>query len=124
MALPLRLFLGGDPSEAKRLRNDLRAWLLESGVNGTAGYDIVLAVNEAFINAVEHPVDRTSSTIEVTAEFAGREITVRIRDDGQWQEDLDPGRNHYGHNVMRTVMTDVTTRRTPTGTQVTLRKVL
>ena len=54
----LELELRADPSEAKRLRNELHAWLLEAGINGSTGYDIAAAATEAFINAIEHPAQR------------------------------------------------------------------
>ena len=55
------LELRADPSEAKRLRNELHVWLLEAGINGSTGYDIAAAATEAFINAIEHPAQRRTS---------------------------------------------------------------
>jgi anti-sigma regulatory factor (Ser/Thr protein kinase) len=65
MAETLHLALSADPSEAKRLRNQLHAWLLGAGINGSTGAEMVLAANEAFVNAVEHPRHRRSGEIVI-----------------------------------------------------------
>jgi anti-sigma regulatory factor (Ser/Thr protein kinase) len=124
--MPQRLHLAfkGYASEAKRLRNDVRVWLLNAGVNGTTGNDIVLAASEAFINAVEHPTNKASNTIEVTGDIDQHEVVLRVRDQGQWQEDIDPGRDHHGLHLMRRVMTEVTINHLPSGSVVTLRRTL
>ncbi len=120
----LQLTLSGEASDAKRLRNDVRAWLLDAGINGTTGNDIVLAANEAFINAVEHPTDKTQDTIEVSGEIGTHDVVLRIRDHGQWQHHTDPARGHYGHDLIRRIMTETTIQPLATGTVVTLRRTL
>ena len=65
----LELELRADPSEAKRLRNELHAWLLEAGINGSTGYDIAAAATEAFINAIEHPAQRVSHQVNVRGQI-------------------------------------------------------
>jgi Flp pilus assembly protein TadB len=85
----------------------LRAWLRESGINGATGDHIALAVSEAFANAVIHPQERRKPEISVAGEVSEREVTVRIQDHGTWQSEIDPSRSHYGHSLMRTLMSRV-----------------
>jgi hypothetical protein len=78
-----RLVLSGDASNARRLRAELHSWLLDAGINGVVGSDIVGAVSEAFGNAVAHPLGRASDQVWSKARSpAGRscsgcETTVR-----------------------------------------------
>jgi anti-sigma regulatory factor (Ser/Thr protein kinase) len=65
MSRQLELELRSDPSESKRLRKELHAWLLDEGINGATGQDIILAASEAFANSVQHPTGRTSERISL-----------------------------------------------------------
>lgn len=123
--MPRRLHLTfGHAWDAKQLRNELRAWLREAGINGTIAIDIVLSANEPFINAVEHPTDKASNAIEVIGDIADNELVLRIRDHGRWQPTQDPSQNHYGHDLIRHLMTDTAVQPTPSGTTITLRRTL
>jgi anti-sigma regulatory factor (Ser/Thr protein kinase) len=120
VARTLRLRLASDPSEAKRLRNELHRWLLGAGINSSTGAEIVLAVNEAFINAVEHPRDRRSGEIVISGRIGECEVAVCVRDDGLWEEEMDLGRDHFGQSVMEALMSSVRVERGESGTQVVL----
>jgi anti-sigma regulatory factor (Ser/Thr protein kinase) len=119
----LELELRADPSEAKRLRNELHAWLLEAGINGQTGYDIATAATEAFLNAIEHPAARGSDQIAVFGVIgADRRVIVEVSDDGHWQPHSDPERDHLGYSLMRATMDSVETSRSWQGTRVTLKR--
>jgi len=119
----LELVLVSAPSEGKRLRNELHAWLLTAGINGATGQDLATAATEAFINAVEHPVERSSDRIFVRGEIdADRRVTLEIEDDGRWQPHADQSRDHFGFLLMRTGVDSVDVARSEGGTIVTLRR--
>jgi anti-sigma regulatory factor (Ser/Thr protein kinase) len=120
----LRLILTADASQAKRLRNELRAWLRDARINGATGHDVTLAVDEAFINAVEHPVDRSSREITVSGEVRSGRLVVRIADRGRWQASVDPDRPHYGRKLMDKLMDRVEIERHRGGTTITLHKII
>jgi anti-sigma regulatory factor (Ser/Thr protein kinase) len=120
----LDLVLGTSPSEAKRLRNELHAWLLDAGINGSTGYDIRTAANEAFANSVQHPVGRRSHEIRISGEITGQEVQVTIRDDGTWKPSEVNSQHHYGYPLINTLMDAVDVAATRDGTAITLRKAL
>lgn len=124
MAQTLQFELSADPSEAKRLRNQLRAWLLKAGINGSIGAEIVLAANEAFVNAVEHPCHRRSGEIVIRGQVDEGQVVVWISDDGRWQEVADPSRDHYGQLLMEELMSIVRVQRSGAGTTVVLTRDL
>jgi anti-sigma regulatory factor (Ser/Thr protein kinase) len=110
--------------EARKLRRELHSWLLAAGVNGTVERDVTGAVNEAFANAIEHPVGRASEEIVVDGEVTDGVVVVRIRDDGVWSDDVDPDRSHYGFELMETLMDRVEVARGSEATIVTLRRAI
>ncbi len=119
----LELELRADPSEAKRLRNELHAWLLEAGINGSTGYDIAAAATEAFINAIEHPAQRVSHQVNVRGQIdADRTVVVKITDDGRWKQQIDTGRDHYGYTLMHATVDSIAITESDLGTTVTLRR--
>jgi anti-sigma regulatory factor (Ser/Thr protein kinase) len=113
-----------DPSAGGRLRAELREWLLAEGVNGSVGDAIVSSVTEAFVNAIEHPIDRVGGRVTVEGEMAGRELVFRVHDQGRWRERVDPTRDHYGYRLMEAQMDSVEVERGGSGTVVTLRRTI
>jgi anti-sigma regulatory factor (Ser/Thr protein kinase) len=119
----LDLQLSTDPTNAKRLRNELHRWLLSAGINGPTGHDITLATVEAFANAARHPQDRKSTRINIHGSVDNNTVTLQIKDDGHWRQ---PNPAHdsggFGLALMKSFMTSVHIKHEPTGTQVTLRR--
>ena len=113
-----------DPSAGKKLRAELREWLLAADINGVVGDEIVSAVTEAFVNAVEHPVDRAGARVTVEGEMTGGEVVFRVQDQGRWREKVDPTRDHYGYRLMEAQMDSVEVERGGSGTVVTLRRAV
>ena len=62
------------------MRSALRAYLNEQGVDAPAASDLVLAAEEAFINAILHAGDE--AVILVSALVDKRQATVEVRDLG------------------------------------------
>jgi anti-sigma regulatory factor (Ser/Thr protein kinase) len=121
----LELELTANPSEAKRLRNELHQWLLRGGINGTTGHDIILAAVEAFANAVKHPIGRATPWINIEGELQPDAVTLTIEDDGHWRQP-DPTRDSggFGLALMKSFMTNVHIERTHDRTRVVLHRLL
>ena len=121
----LELALSTDPTEAKRLRNELHRWLLSAGINGATGHDITLAAVEAFANAARHPLERRSDHVAVHGRLSEGAVTLVVEDDGHWrQPDRATDTGGFGLALMKSFMTSVHIERQPTGTYVTLRRDL
>jgi anti-sigma regulatory factor (Ser/Thr protein kinase) len=63
------------------MRQALRAYLSGQALDATVVYDVVLAADEAFINAVDH-AEAPDHPIRVTACVSENEASVEIRDGG------------------------------------------
>ncbi|MFR9805445.1 ATP-binding protein [Pseudonocardia sp. RS010] len=73
------------------VRSGLRRWLAQLGWPEDAALDVLLAVNEAVSNAVEHgfpPAGSPDGVVDVAAEVewigGDRRLRLRIRDNGCW----------------------------------------
>ncbi|MFC5948717.1 ATP-binding protein [Pseudonocardia lutea] len=73
------------------IRSGLRRWLTLLEWPDDPALDIVLAVNEAVSNSVEHafpPAGSPDGVVEVTAEVervdGGRRMRIQVRDTGRW----------------------------------------
>ena len=113
-----------DPTGLVGTRRALSAWLAESQVTTDDMNDVLLASNEACMNAVEHSGAPTDGAIGVTATLDGRQLRVEVQDGGTWSEPVErPDRGH-GLGLMERVMDAVNIRRAADGTLVTLEKMV
>lgn len=120
---PLRLEL---PAEAERLsevRQRLWSWLRAVAVPDELASDIVLVVNEAATNSVEHAyVDRVAGVMGVDAGIVDGAVRVRVVDDGMWKTPSGDTRlRGRGLPMMDAVSESVLVQRAPTGTTVEMR---
>jgi anti-sigma regulatory factor (Ser/Thr protein kinase) len=96
-------------------------------VRGYAATDaeaMILAVNEAAANAIEHGYRDRPGTVEVHGRARDGSVEVTITDHGSWREvDGDPARGR-GIALMRTLMDEVDVRPSQDGTTVVLRQTL
>ena len=111
------------PEALGRLRENVERWLSEIGIPPADRSDLVVAVNEAAANAVEHAY-RDGRIGEVAIEGdLDDDITIRVIDHGSWkygQGDPERGR---GMHIMRSLVDEVEiVRRTDGGTTVVLRR--
>lgn len=119
------------PSSLRVVRTALVAWLAEQHWPPDDADDLVLAVNEALTNVIEHayPADRPGP-VEVHARSgtgsapATRRVTVIISDLGSWDPDhrAVDDRRFRGHGlaVMSGLTADMHIQRSATGTTVIL----
>ena len=111
------------PATADRLgeiRRQLTEWLQPIGLSDTNVADIVLVVNEACSNSIEHAYRNAApGLIRVQAAMTGRQIVIDIADSGVWQaplsQDTTRGR---GLPIMHAVSDRLELDRTAAGTTV------
>lgn len=96
--------------------------------------DIKMAVSEAVTNSIIHGYEKKQGTIKMECEIDGREIVIRIIDNGRGIENIeeamkplfttkpDEERSGMGFSIMKVVMDDVRVVSGASGTIVTLSK--
>jgi hypothetical protein len=86
--------------------------------------DLVVALEEAVINSIEHGRDARSTTVEVRGRYAAGVVELRVRDFGVWR-DLPPGPGRgFGFKLMEALTDAVKAERCEQGRLVTLRRRL
>jgi GAF domain-containing protein/anti-sigma regulatory factor (Ser/Thr protein kinase) len=111
------------PEALADMRPLLRRWLGKWGAGPDETYDIVVAVQEASANAIEHAYSPGGATFDVEAEYAEGTITITVRDWGRWRA---PRGTHRGRglSMMRALMESVDVNRGEAGTTIVLRRTL
>ncbi|MCZ8381442.1 SpoIIE family protein phosphatase [Mycobacterium sp. CPCC 205372] len=117
---PLHLEIAATPANLGRVRTELTAWLTEVGAGQELTTDVVLAVNEACTNSVEHGYrDVAAGVMVVDAAVWGDEIVVRVLDFGTWKTpDEKPRTRGRGLPMMRAVSARVDLGPSASGTTV------
>ena len=84
---PLALLFPADATQFARVRAATRKWLDGAGVAEGQAAEIVLAMNEAISNAVEHAYHGVEEprAISVDASKGGNELTLVVTDRGVWR---------------------------------------
>jgi anti-sigma regulatory factor (Ser/Thr protein kinase) len=102
------------------IRHRLAAWLHDGGVCEEQVADIVLAVNEACANSIEHGYrGRKPGKIRLKGENDGARVRVKITDKGSWKPAAtDPGGRGRGLLLIRAVSDWLEMDCTPKGTAV------
>ncbi|MCV7039007.1 anti-sigma regulatory factor [Mycolicibacterium moriokaense] len=114
------------PAAAERLaeiRRKLTGWLKPIGMSSSRIADIVLVVNEACTNCIEHAYrDIIGGRIRIDAVHDKGQIVVDIADDGVWQTPpTQPSTRGRGLSIMRAVSTGVDVNSSTKGTTVRMR---
>jgi anti-sigma regulatory factor (Ser/Thr protein kinase) len=118
----VRMRVPADAASLRTVRERLRAWLRDARVDRRTAADVVLAVNEACANAIEHAVAPREPWIVLVAGHQGRSVVVSVGDFGGWRnERRREGRGH-GLPLMRALMDNVDVEASPRGTTVRLER--
>lgn len=98
-----------DLAELSGVRDRLRGWLVEHGVERPAGFAVVLATSEAVGNSIEHGYRQVGpGRVWISASIIDERVEVIVRDNGVWQpRDVSADRGR-GLMLMRRLMDDVT----------------
>jgi GAF domain-containing protein/anti-sigma regulatory factor (Ser/Thr protein kinase) len=120
----LSLRFPAEPRALAPMRSSLRSWLEGQGARDHEIFDILVAVNEACSNAIEHPVGRERPDVLLEAELADSAVAIAIRDYGRWRAPGPRGDRGRGLEFMDALMEDVEVRRSADGTTVHLTRKL
>jgi serine/threonine-protein kinase RsbW len=102
---PLSLSVEADAKALGAMRRTLSAWLEE--IEAARISDVVLAVDEAVANAIEHAGLRDSAVITVTASVSGPTLHIEICDHGVWKDPTPNESRGRGLLIMNAVMDGV-----------------
>jgi PAS domain S-box-containing protein len=117
--------LGANPRELATLRRAIAEWATRAGASAETCEDVVLAVNEAVANAMEHAYGPGDARVEVAARRSGLgALAVQVRDFGHWRAGRPDDGGGRGLTLIRNLMDDVTVDTTPNGTVVHMTRVL
>jgi anti-sigma regulatory factor (Ser/Thr protein kinase)/putative methionine-R-sulfoxide reductase with GAF domain len=119
----LHLRLPAEPKTLAQVRRVLRRWLLERGGGEADVAEVTIAVSEACANAIEHAYGPGPARFELHAWGANGEVTVSVRDEGQWRAPRGHNRGR-GLSIMAAAMDEVQVDRMPRGTEVVMRRRL
>ncbi|MCW2514536.1 MAG: hypothetical protein JWR11_3578 [Mycobacterium sp.] len=119
---PLEIGVPATPDQLSDIRGAITRWLRATGIPEDLAGDIVLVVNEACTNSIEHGYRRREpGRMLVCAEARGRGISIRVQDFGSWKSpDGNLRARGRGVPLMRAVSGDVTLNGTSMGTTVTM----
>jgi serine/threonine-protein kinase RsbW len=116
------------PRELASIRHEVHRWLAPLGLTEDAADDIVLAINEAASNAIEHAYASASAhnIVELTFWTEPAAMCIEIIDHGQWQAPSPPELTGRGRGIplMQRLIEAVLIRYDNRGTEVFLRHPL
>jgi anti-sigma regulatory factor (Ser/Thr protein kinase) len=117
---PLRIESDATADKLVGIRDRLSRWLKDAGVPDELATDIVLVVNEACTNCVEHAYrGHAVGTMLLEATAADGEIQARVSDAGSWKTPpANPGNSGRGLVLMRSLSNTLEIASSPTGTTV------
>jgi serine/threonine-protein kinase RsbW len=103
------------------LRRVVAAWARRSGLAAARVDDLVLAVDEAAANVVEHAYPHPGGVLTVLARHRDdpTQVEVTVTDHGRWRPPpRDPGNRGRGLDLIRRLADDVEIRPSDHGTSV------
>jgi PAS domain S-box-containing protein len=119
---PLTIEMAAAAEQLSDLRHQFSAWMQAAAIPEKMIADIVLAVNEAAANGIEHAYrGHTPGTVRIEAENDGARVHVRITDQGSWKPAAaEPGIRGRGLLLIRAVSDWLEMDCTPSGTIVNM----
>jgi len=120
----LRLHLDAEARRLADVRRAVRSWLSTQRVDRPE--EVVLAVDEAVANAIEHSrqYQMALGFIDVVAKNDGYAIRVDVIDDGSWRPQRDDETRGRGLHIIGALMDDVRVDSTSSGTCVTMYRLI
>jgi PAS domain S-box-containing protein len=119
----LDLRVPGTPLALRVLRSTARGWLAAAGAPDGVAHDVLMAVNEAVQNAIEHGHRYRRTPVCVRLRRDGEAVVVTVRDAGRWRPPRDDERGR-GLPLMRGLVDGVDIRTDGHGTEIVLRRAL
>lgn len=117
---PLLIDADAAPRQLSDVRHQLADWLHANGITEPLADDIILVVNEACSNCVEHAYRGVNpGRMRVEAEVLDNHVRFCVVDSGSWKKPpADPGTRGRGLLLMRKISDEVAVRGTADGTSV------
>jgi PAS domain S-box-containing protein len=117
---PLMIEIDAAAGNLSDTRHQLSEWMRSAAIREELVADIVLAVNEACANSIEHGYrGQEPGKVRVEAENDGARVHMRIIDTGSWKPvPADPGTRGRGLLLIRAVSDWLELDCTPSGTTV------
>jgi PAS domain S-box-containing protein len=115
---PLTVELPAWPRELARLRRVVRGWLRHADVADDIANEIVVAVNEAGANAVQHAYGLEDSNFTVQARIERGTVVLDVRDHGRWRTAQPEDQRGWGLELIHRLMDVVAVESTDQGTVV------
>src|ERR1700756_550957 len=117
---PLRIESDATADQLVSMRHRLNQWLRAAEVPEELSADIVLVVNEACTNCIEHAYrGHPVGSMLLEAKAADGEILARVSDTGSWKTPaVNPGNGGRGLVLMRALSHSMEIASSPTGTTV------
>jgi anti-sigma regulatory factor (Ser/Thr protein kinase) len=122
MVGPFTLSLEAEASSLGPMRKALRAWLADVGADQIA--DVVLAVDEAVANAIEHSGLSSHGEITVEAHVVGTILHIEVCDHGVWKEPTRDDTRGRGLIIMNAVMDAVSIEHRVNDTRIVMARQL
>ncbi|MDT5351063.1 MAG: hypothetical protein QOH91_4350 [Mycobacterium sp.] len=117
---PLRIESDATADQLASIRHRLSGWLRGAEVPDELSGDIVLVVNEACTNSIEHAYrGQDAGTMLLEVDCVDGEVRVRVADTGSWKTPAaNPGNGGRGLLLIRAISESVEVDSTSTGTTV------
>jgi anti-sigma regulatory factor (Ser/Thr protein kinase) len=117
---PLLIDTEATADRLRDVRHQLTAWLQAASISEDFSWDVVLAVNEACANSIEHAYrGQDRGNMRVEAETDSSQVRVRIVDYGSWKApSADPGLRGRGLVLIEAVSERVELHCSESGTTV------
>jgi PAS domain S-box-containing protein len=117
---PLRIGSDATADQLADIRHRLSEWLRAADVPDALAADIVLVINEACTNCVEHAYRGHSvGTMLTEVKVVDGEVRARVTDSGSWKTPaINPGNSGRGLVLMRVISDTMEIDSGPTGTTV------
>jgi PAS domain S-box-containing protein len=117
---PLRISCDATAERLRDVRHRLIEWLCANSVSEERVADIVLVVNEACTNSVEHAYrEQRPGQMQIDGSLRGRRLQVRVTDFGSWKPPPpDPGTRGNGLPLIHAMSDRVDVDGTPAGTTI------
>ena len=119
----LRIEVRANPNVLAGVRHTLRRWLRARGADELTVTEMILAVNEACANAIEHAYPPGPAAFELTAVESAGQATITVRDGGRWRPAPRSDRGH-GLKIIGAGMDELDVRTADEGTTVVMRRNL
>jgi anti-sigma regulatory factor (Ser/Thr protein kinase)/putative methionine-R-sulfoxide reductase with GAF domain len=119
----LSLKLPAEPPVLADMRRLLRRWLNSQSVQDQDSREIILAVNEACANAIEHAYSPAAAEFEVRARQDNGMLAFVVTDTGHWRPPRGENRGR-GLKLVHAAMDEVEIDSSDSGTAVVMRRRL